>query len=101
VRPGKYELELTSTSSQGTAVPVTRTLLVVPPAPPPEPQGAPSTGAGGYVAVSPFRIADTRTGDVPAIGPGGRIDLPVLGRGGVPASGVASVVVETVAVCPT
>ena len=34
-------------------------------------------------------------------GPTGRVDLRVLGRGGIPASGVTSVVVEAVSVCAT
>jgi hypothetical protein len=99
-RPGRYELELTSRSAAGEARPYLTSVLVVPPNPPPLPAGAMATGAGGYVPVAPFTVADTRGGVTP-VGPRGRVDVAVLGRGGIPATGVTSVVVETVSVCAT
>jgi hypothetical protein len=75
-------------------------VLVVPRDPPPQPAGPMATGAGGYVPVTPFTALDTRGGVAP-LGPGGRADVAVLGRGGIPSSGVTSVVVETVSVCAT
>src|SRR6478735_3052584 len=53
------------------------------------------TMPGGYGAVTPLRLLDTRYGTgapqraVPA---GGSLSVPVLGDGGVPASGVSAVV---------
>ncbi|HEV2068361.1 MAG TPA: S8 family serine peptidase, partial [Acidimicrobiales bacterium] len=50
---------------------------------------------GGYHALEPSRILDTRSGNgAPAakVGPGARVDLQVTGRGGVPATGVTAVV---------
>ena len=53
------------------------------------------------VSLSPARLLDTRTGvgvgSSGAVGAGGRVDLEVLGRGGVPGSGVDSVVVNVTA----
>jgi hypothetical protein len=52
-----------------------------------------------FVAVAPARILSTRYGTGTPTGPcrvrgGSRFDLPVLGRGGVPTTGVAAVVVR-------
>lgn len=60
----------------------------------------PSTsGYGTFVSVPPARILDTRfgTGGVPTapLGPGQTISLKVTGAGGVPASGVTAVVMNT------
>lgn len=46
--------------------------------------------ASSYVAITPQRILDTRTGTSPApVGPAGSIDLKVLGVGGVPDNAIA------------
>ena len=58
-----------------------------------------------YTAVSPARFADTRAGQPTvdglgpkgAAGPGGTVVVPVVGRGGVPASGVGAVAVNVTA----
>ena len=56
--------------------------------------------ADGYTPLSPARIAETRVGErtfdalvqgVGAVGPGQTLRVPVLGRAGVPASGVGAV----------
>jgi hypothetical protein len=99
-RPGRYVLQLTAASSTGTARPVTSALLVLPRTPAPPPSGPMSTGAGRYVPITPARLLDTR-GTVTPLGPRGRVDVRVLGRGGVPAADVSSVVVQTTAVCAT
>jgi hypothetical protein len=99
-RPGSYLLELTSRSGSAAARPFVTSVLVVPRDPPPQPAGPMATGGGGYVPVAPFTALDTRRGVAP-LGPGGRADVAVLGRGGIPASGVTSVVVETVSICAT
>ncbi len=54
---------------------------------------------GHFVGVSPARILDTR--DTRPIGPGGAIDVAVLGRGPVPASGVSTVVMNVTVTDPT
>lgn len=65
---------------------------------------------GRLTALTPARLMDTRPG-APTIdgrdsgggprGPGSRIDLAVLGRGGVPATGVSAVVVNITVTDPT
>ena len=59
--------------------------------------------AGSFQALSPQRILDTRTGlgAVGPVGPIGSISVPVLNVGGVPASGVASVLITVTATHPT
>ncbi|WP_140744059.1 TolB family protein [Pedococcus bigeumensis] len=57
-----------------------------------------------YAALAPSRVLDTRAGvgaPKAAVGPGGLVDLQVVGRGGVPASGVGAVVLNVTAVAPT
>jgi hypothetical protein len=49
----------------------------------------------GYRGLSPARLVDTRQGA--RVGAGATLDLAVLGRGGVPASGVGSVVLNLTA----
>ena len=56
-------------------------------------------GSTGFVAVPPARILSTRDGTGTPIGPcrvrgGARFDLPVLGSGGLPTSGVAAVMLR-------
>jgi len=62
---------------------------------------APSSGgsAGGFVALSPSRITDTRTGSgLPNagahLGAGGSLSVQITGAGGVPVSGAESVVLN-------
>ena len=59
----------------------------------PEPALPVAAGAGNYHAQAPARILDSRNaGDAWAhLGPGQGIEIPLLGRGGVPASGVGAV----------
>jgi hypothetical protein len=50
-----------------------------------------------YFASGPYRVLDTRSGTGAAkrrVGPGGVVRVKILGRGGVPASGVAAVLVN-------
>ncbi|MDQ4070537.1 MAG: beta-galactosidase, partial [Actinomycetota bacterium] len=66
--------------------------------PPPPPVGA------RYNALTPARILDTRSGNgapAVAVGPGGTVELQVTGRGGVPASGVSSVVLNVTVTHPS
>lgn len=58
----------------------------------------------GYVPVMPGRILDTRIGlgaPVAALGPNSTLSLQVTGRGGVPSTGVAAVILNVTAVEPT
>jgi hypothetical protein len=96
-RPGRYRLTLSSSSTTGTARPVSYRVLVVPPAPAPEVSAEPSSGTGGYFPLTPTRLLDTRTGGRLGLGPNGRVDIPVLGQAGVPATGVSSVVLNLTA----
>jgi hypothetical protein len=56
---------------------------------------APSGTAGGYNALPPARLLDTRPSQT--MSTGSTIDLPVLGVGGVPATGVSAVVLNATA----
>jgi hypothetical protein len=63
-----------------------------------------------FTALTPARLLDTRPGRATidgqfngggSIGPGGIINIQVLGRGGVPASGVSAVALNVTAVAPS
>lgn len=63
-------------------------------------------GGSRLLALSPSRLLDTRdgtgrSGSRSPIGPGGSIDLTVVGVGGVPATGVDAVVLNVTATEPT
>jgi len=98
--PGPYMVTLTSASSRGTALPWGSSYAVNAPPPAPPTPGVAVNGDGGYVPVPPHRLLDTRAGVYPS-GPGGRIDLHVLGTAGIPASGVTSVYLTLTVTCPT
>ncbi len=65
----------------------------------------PVSAAGpGFTGVTPSRLLDTRIGNgAPAapIGPGGTVDLQITGRGGIPDTGVAAVVLNVTVTEPT
>ena len=96
-RPGRYRLTLSSSSSAGTARPVIKDVLVVPPVPAAEVPAVPLAGSGGYHPVTPTRLLDTRTGGRIGLGPQGRADIRVLGVAGVPVVGVSAVVLNVTA----
>jgi hypothetical protein len=56
--------------------------------------GGTATLPGMFVALSPSRVLDTRNG-AGAVAGGGDLKLAILGKGGLPATGVAAVVVNT------
>lgn len=59
---------------------------------------------GTYLPMSPARLLDTRSGlgaRKGVVGPGGSLTFTVLGRGGVPSSGVGAVVLNLTAVGTT
>ena len=66
--------------------------------------------AGGVNAINPARLLDTRAGQATidgqnagsgAVGPDGQVTFKVLGRGGVPTTGVSAVFLDVVMVQPT
>ncbi|MEO8692311.1 MAG: hypothetical protein ABI658_02280 [Acidimicrobiales bacterium] len=61
---------------------------------------APPVGAGGFVGVGPTRLFDTRLTSGGAPCPGQTLLAQVAGRGGVPTSGVAAVVLNITATSP-
>jgi hypothetical protein len=70
----------------------------------PPPLRPKATAGGTFHAVTPVRILDTRSGNgAPAapVGAGAVLEFQVAGRGGIPASGVGSVVLNVTAVDPT
>src|SRR5258706_3205227 len=56
-------------------------------------------GLGAYVPLVPARIMDTRSGS--PLGPGQTLNITITGHGGVPASGVIAVVLNTTVTVPT
>ncbi len=65
---------------------------------------SPGTSFAGMQPVTPARLLDTRIGLGFVAGPlgaGATVDVPVLGRGGVPGSGVGAVVVNITVTQPT
>jgi alpha-tubulin suppressor-like RCC1 family protein len=66
--------------------------------------------ASSFASLQPARLLDTRPGlttvdgqfaGIGAVGPGGTLDVTVVGRGGVPATGVGAVVLNITATEPT
>ena len=89
IPPGQYTtfVACTNTNTGGPGSPFTVTVPVVP--------------GSTYFPLSPARILDTRdgtgTGAINPIGPGGSIDVTVVGVGGVPATNVTAVALNVVA----
>lgn len=89
------------------------TVVTAPPAAAPAAATSPASASmqtGSYVPLAPARILDTRIGSITVDGrnqaqgpiPAGQTrNLPVAGRAGVPASGVAAVVLNVTGVNPT
>lgn len=105
ITPGTYPITLDCFDDRGNqTLHFTPTVLtVVEAAPnPPDPNS--------YQALNPARLLDTRPGQqtadgqfaaTGAVAPGGSLNLTVLGRGGVPATGVKAVVLNVTATQPT
>jgi hypothetical protein len=101
LRPGIYDLSLSSANAAGSARTWLHSVTLLPPFTQPVTAPAvPLPAASGFVALDPTRIYDSRTDGRLPLGPGQRLDLPVLGAGGVPATGVGSVAL-TVTARPT
>ena len=98
--PGSGTVQVTVTDWMGSSagVPFTYAPVATPSAtPPPLPTGA-------YLPVAPFPVLDTAAGlGAPRapLGPDATATVPVVGRGGVPATGVAGVLLQVGASQPT
>jgi hypothetical protein len=99
--PGVYDLAISSRNWVSWARQVGWSYVVAAPPPGPAPVGAPVAGSGGLVPIEPVRLLDSRTGPALATGPGGRVDVTVTGRGGIPDTGVLAVVLQVTALCPS
>jgi hypothetical protein len=101
-RPGAYVLTLSSWTGTDAALPWASEVTITPSAASPAlPPAVAGPGQASYVPINPARIYDSRTGAALPVGSGGRVDVKVLGVGGVPTSGVAAVALNVTAVCPT
>jgi len=101
-RPGSYQLTLSSWSDSSAARSWSKdvSIAALTGAVPAVAQ-VPAPGQSSYVAVNPARLYDSRVGGKLPLGPGGRVDLKVVGVGGVPTTGVAAVALNVTAVCPS
>ncbi|HVQ88721.1 MAG TPA: N-acetylmuramoyl-L-alanine amidase [Actinomycetes bacterium] len=105
VPPGRYRVRLSSSGNGTQAWPWARTVSVHVGGAASRPSGTKlGRAAGGtYVPLKPNVIADSTSGKGISrpvlLGPGARVDVPVLGRGGVPSNNVSAVAVSVVASC--
>ena len=68
------------------------------------PTAAPVSTPGGFTSLDPSRLLDTRSGvgaPPASVAAGATVALQVLGRGGVPTSGVSAVVLNVTVTAPT
>lgn len=90
--------------SAGVAPPVPVSTPVVTPAPTPSPVPVQPPGTTSFHPIAPTRIVDTRIGvGAPArkLGPESHLRVQVAGAGGIPGTGVTSVIANVTAVDPT
>jgi hypothetical protein len=102
VRPGAYTVTLSSADATAAARPWTGQVTVQAARTTPPAAGATALpGRTSFVPVDPIKLYDTRTEGTLPLGPGGRLDLPVLGVGKVPAAGVGAVALSISSSCAT
>jgi hypothetical protein len=102
VRPGAYDLSLASWNDLGSARTWRHPVTLLPPFTAPATAPAvPLPGAAGFVPVNPTRIYDSLADGRLPLGPAQRLDVPVLGAGGVPTDGAGSVALTVTASRPT
>jgi hypothetical protein len=108
VPAGQYVLRLTSENDASRSVPWVGHAYLQVGAPPAAPAKGPGAGrasapAGQFVPLDPTRLANSATGAGLAaplmLGRGDRVDIPVLGRAGVPDTGVTAVALSVQASC--
>lgn len=107
MQAGTYEITLTVSNAVGPAS-TSRTVTVTA-APPPPPPPPPPPASPAFRGLAPIRLLDTRPaatidGESSGIGPlaaGSVAQVRVVGRGDVPASGVAAVALNVTAIGPT
>ncbi len=98
--PGGYRLFLSGSSGTSNAVTWNAPFDITTTATSPPPPGTPTTPTPArFSPLSPVRVLDTRTGLGSTDGPhrllkDGRVEVKVLGVGGVPSTGVAAVAVN-------
>jgi hypothetical protein len=101
-KAGRYRTKVTSSSTAGSARPFSSHFTVLPPANRPLPTGVSGPGGfGGFTAVDPVRLFNSRRASSQPLGAGGRLDLKVIDRAGVPATGVTAVVLDVTTLCGT
>ncbi|MGH8969758.1 MAG: N-acetylmuramoyl-L-alanine amidase, partial [Actinomycetes bacterium] len=101
VRPGAYDLTLSSWDTSRTARPWHKGVSIQVTSPTTTASKVALPGAVSFVPVTPARIYNTRASGRQPLGHNSRRDVKVLGVGGVPASGVSAVAVNVTATCPT
>ena len=96
-RINQYDLNVTEAYG-GKTLTIDANAVDAPVVPPIAPQVA-----GAFGALAPSRVLDTRVavGALGSAGPAGSISVQVAGRGGVPSTGVAAVVMNVTAVNPS
>ncbi|MFZ0323501.1 MAG: peptidoglycan recognition protein [Actinomycetes bacterium] len=104
VPAGQYVLRLTSENPASRSVPWSGRAYLQVGGPPAAPvTSRPRAVAGQFVPVTPTRLATSATGaglGAPMmLGAGDRVDVPVLGRAGVPSSGVTAVALSVQGSC--
>jgi hypothetical protein len=104
VAPGPYLMQLDSWAGRSRSVSWVRQVVVGTASPGLPGSGVPGSGpAGWYQPVAPRTLLDSASsagGATPyVLAPTGRVDLPVLGRAGVPASGVSAIVLSVRTTC--
>ena len=104
VLPGSYLLQLDSWAGRSRSVSWARQVVVGAASPGNGGSGVRGSGpAGWFTPVAPTMLLNTQTGVGTAtpyvLAHNGRLDLPVLGRAGVPAEGVSAVVLSLRTTC--
>lgn len=99
---GDYTLRVSAWDGPSSVRPWTATVQVATLGGSGQPSAGPATGR--YTPLAPARILDTRTPGLALsgkVGPGRRIDLPVAGQGGVPATGATAATLNVTVTGPT
>jgi hypothetical protein len=98
--PSRYTGEVLSipTARRGLAAPLLAALILamLPALPVHVARAATTTVGGGFHALTPVRILDTRSG-AGALAPGATLTVTIAGSGGVPSTGVSAVVLNVTA----
>jgi len=104
VPAGRYVARLTSEDASSRSVPWQASVVVGESPPVPTPRTTlRRSPEGRFVPLPPTRLAATSSGaglgSPQILGPGGRLEVPVLGRGAIPGSGVTAVALAVTTSC--